>query len=292
MIAGVSHMGAAFSALRVAETARAREEALQQQVATGRRVNSAKDDGAAFQIELRARSEARAWDVVSQRLGFVHGMTEASLEYQSTRVEVLHRLYESALAATEPNLSADQRSIRVNEHQALFESFLDQAIGSLIPIPNSSGGDWNMAGTVASAASARFLSDAQGGFIGHTVPDGTVGNALLNGVATDSAAAATLANIAIYRSEFLGRLRDLESLTTQMGISEDRASQMRDLMLRAAETAAGADMGQVSTDLDAARTRAAVANEGIARAIQIYGRAQSALLDSALQGWSRVRAFA
>lgn len=292
MIAGLSHLSAAFSAMRVAEAAQARAEQAREQVATGRRVNSAKDDGAAFTVELRARSEARAWDVVNQRLSWVRGMTEASLDYQSTRVERLNRLYESALAATEPGLSAEQRAIRVNEHTQLYDAFVSGGVSTLVPISNSSGGAWTMAGTVAANAAARFLMDAQGGFIDHVVPTMTVANAQLDGVATDTAAATTLGNVATYRSEFLGRLRDLSALTKQMGVSEERAQQMRDLMLQAAHAATGADMGKVSNDLEAAETRAQIATEGASRAIQIYGRAQSAVLDAALSNWSRVRTFA
>jgi flagellin len=292
MIAGISHMASAFSALRVSEAARAREESLQQQVATGRRVNSAKDDGAAWIAGLRARADAQAWGAVESRLGVVRVFVDTAVDYSSRRSEKLNALYESALAATEANLSTTERAARMESHKALYEDFIGSGLGADSRLINTAGGVWTPMGVNSSTSNLSILGDITGAAISHAVTSFAKGNPALEDVSTESIAALTLADTAVYRADMQRRLGDVAALLKGLESAESRANQMRGLSERAVDAATGADMGKVSTDLDAARTRASVASEGIARAIQIYGRAQSAVLDSALQGWSRVRAFA
>jgi flagellin len=311
MIAGVSHMTAAFSALRVAESARAREESLQQQVATGRRVNSAKDDGAAFQIELAAKSDLAQWRGRERILNKLEGGFELQNAVVAKVKEIYVDIAETVLRARDTVAGSAERRAIAEGYNGLIGNLRAltgvqtqgvngtpsavQADGrfGIRPLPGDSvvgGVTWQL--VTDQNAFSIWASSVD-------VPNGVLvalrGYDLVNASDTQLQDVQTTARrlagmdtsgyatgwATITHAEF-ERLRIAQSLTSAM---QDRTE-------AAIGTLTGADMGKVSTDLDAARTRAAVANEGIARAIQIYGRAQTSILNNAISDGARVRAFA
>jgi hypothetical protein len=89
-----------------------------------------------------------------------------------------------------------------------------------------------------------------------------------------------------------GAARDATAVANHAAGLHDIALLLRDQQTEAAGRLTDADMGKVAAGLEAAETRASLAREGIARAVQIYARNATGALDAALSNGARVRGFA
>lgn len=301
-------LGSAFStasaALRTAEAARARLDATNEKISTGREVNSAKDNAAAFVTANALRSEAVTWgwrEAAAQRLASYAPQIEA-LQLEAN--EALIALREVLLRASDTAVGSTERAALQQE----FTAALDRAMRPQTLTPQQIAGalvsgspDWGFVpwGSDSFLANERLTqTNGVNNFSLTTVAYIPAVGTLRSTFATATQADFTTAVSEINNSA-AGGVRRLISVTGLIG--QDRRN-----LERAANTAGAredltnaligqlvdADMGQLTAERDAATVRADVATQGIRTAIAIYGRAQAAVLDSALSNWSRVRAVA
>jgi flagellin len=301
-------LGSAFStasaALRTAEAARARLDATNEKISTGREVNSAKDNAAAFVTANALRSEAVTWvwrEAAAQRLASYAPQIEA-LQIEAN--EAMIALREVLLRASDTAVGSTERAALQQE----FTAALDRAMRPQTLTPQQIAGalvsgspDWGFVpwGSDSFLANERLTqTNGVNNFSLTTVAYIPAVGTLRSTFATATQADFTTAVSEINNSA-AGGVRRLISVTGLIG--QDRRN-----LERAANTAGAredltnaligqlvdADMGQLAAERDAATVRADVATQGIRTAIAIYGRAQAAVLDSALSNWSRVRAVA
>jgi flagellin len=299
-----SAFSAASAALRTAEAARARLDATNEKISTGREVNSAKDNAAAFVTASALRSEAVTWgwrEAAAQRLASYAPQIEA-LQIEAN--EAMIALREVLLRASDTAVGSTERAALQQE----FTAALDRAMRPQTLTPQQIAGalvsgspDWGFVpwGSDSFLANERLTqTNGVNNFSLTTVAYIPAVGTLRSTFATATQADFTTAVSEINNSA-AGGVRRLISVTGLIG--QDRRN-----LERAANTAGAredltnaligqlvdADMGQLAAERDAATVRADVATQGIRTAIAIYGRAQAAVLDSALSNWSRVRAVA
>jgi flagellin len=309
MIAGLSHLSTAFSAMRVAEAAQARAEAAREQVATGRRVNSAKDDGAAFTVALAARSEMALWGARDRLLNKLDNAIDVQANVLAMVSETYRAIANLAVKARDTAAGSTERRAIASDYTALTDKLKQLGQFTLPGVdgtPSASyastdfgirpfhgdtlvgGQTWSL---VTDQQNFSLWADFVNPFAGIMVA--LRGFDILN--ATDSQLEDVRATAQIISSGdfYVGRF--IAQTSRDAGRAErllEVVREMQDRMKTAAGQLLDADMGQVSSGLEAAETRAAMAQQGISRAIQLYARQTTAVLDSALTNWSRVRAVA
>jgi flagellin len=296
--------------MRVAEAAQARAEAAREQVATGRRVNSAKDDGAAFTVALNARSDLTQWNGRERVLNKLEG----GFELQNTVVSKVKELYvELAVTAMRARDSAAGSAERLAMAEA-YDGILDnlraltgvetqgvngspsavQADGQfgIRPMQNDAvlgGATWRLVTNMNAFSSWANATDVPNGVLvvlrGYDIANAN--DTQLQDVVSTARVMAGMTNgySTGWGTVTAAEFSRLNVLQTYVGSMQDRTEAAIGQLL-------DADMGRVSSELDAAETRAAMAQQGISRAIQLYARQTTAVLDSALTNWSRVRAVA
>jgi flagellin len=297
--------------MRVAEAAQARAEAAREQVATGRRVNSAKDDGAAFTVALNARSDLAQWNGRERLLNKLEG----AFDLQDTVVSKVKELYVElagiALAARDTVAGSTERRALAESYAGIFET-----LNGLIGVETQ-----GVNGTAAAVqADGRFgirpmQSDAVlGGDTWRLVTNMNTFSTWANNVDVPNGLLVALRGYDILNASDT-QLQDVLSsaraiagfngagwlsgwgIHTAAEIARVQSAQaqvigMQDRTQAAIGQLLDADIGATSSELEAAETRAAMAQQGISRAISLYAQRNSAVLDAALTNWSRVRAVA
>jgi len=109
----------AASALRVLNGAARELATTQRRLATGRRVESVRDNGAAWAVAQTQRGELRALGAIVTGLRRTESIVDVAIASGSTIVDLLTRMKEKALTAAEEGLSADSRAALDREFQAL-----------------------------------------------------------------------------------------------------------------------------------------------------------------------------
>jgi flagellin len=301
MIAGISQMGSFLSALRVSEAARARQETLQQQIASGREVNSAKDDGARWQMAQNARAEARMMDLRATLATKYEGAAD-ELNLRIERAQDLYRqLKDLALRGIGTALNSPERNA--------LEAEWDQTIKAIQALPTNTtlsgfGGAEALNPTAQVAwgvqplandslfAGFAFRRDHNSAFRLTQPMPVTMGTLDFGAVSDATLADTVISAQAVIDLYAAGAARDATAVANHAAGLGDIALLLKDQYRQAAGRLTDADLGRVSTDLDAARTRAETAQAGISRALDIYARNAAGALSAALDNWSRVRAFA
>jgi hypothetical protein len=295
--------------MRVAEAAQARAEAAREQVATGRRVNSAKDDGAAFTVALNARSEMALWGARDRLLNKLDNAIDVQANVLAMVSETYRAIANLAVKARDTAAGSTERRAIASDYTALTDKLKQLGQFTLPGVdgtPSASyastdfgirpfhgdtlvgGQTWSL---VTDQQNFSLWADIVNPFAGIMVA--LRGFDILN--ATDSQLEDVRATAQIISSGdfYVGRF--IAQTSRDAGRAErllEVVREMQDRMKTAAGQLLDADMGQVSSGLEAAETRAAMAQQGISRAIQLYARQTTAVLDSALTNWSRVRAVA
>jgi flagellin len=109
----------AASALRVLNGAARELATTQRRVATGRRVESVRDSGAAWAVAQSQRGELRALGAIVTSLRRTESIVDVAIASGAAIVDLLTRMKEKALGAAEEGLSADSRAALDREFQAL-----------------------------------------------------------------------------------------------------------------------------------------------------------------------------
>lgn len=171
---------------------------VQSRINTGKKVSSAKDNGAIWAIAQGQRAEVGALNVVKDSLQRGQSAVDVSLAAGESVADLLNQLKEKALAATDTSLTASARSA-LNED---FKSLRDQIT---TVVSNASFNGVNLLDNSTGTAGYKALANSAGSstikVAGENLSLGgsivTVGAATAADTATNATAALALVNASI-----------------------------------------------------------------------------------------------
>ncbi|MCA3739830.1 flagellin [Phenylobacterium sp.] len=111
-----------YAAMLAAQNVNATTEmlsAVQQRIATGLKVSSAKDNGAIYGIALRQQATSQSLNAVRESLQRAQSVTDVSLAAGETITDLLVQMKEKALAAIDSTISATDRQALATDFAAL-----------------------------------------------------------------------------------------------------------------------------------------------------------------------------
>lgn len=273
-------------AQRTASKARATMDTMSRQIATGQRVSSVKDDGAAWTRANGLRSNASARDILVDQTAQVVAGVRWARETGEIRNAMIEEAQGLAAAAMVPGQSASTIAANQAAYLAARSSFNDNTytqMGTDLMLNRADGtGAWVPFTTTSIPNSTlSWLSGIDGSSGTWSLTSLVTLGA--NGVPT--ASIATTTDAATARSTWELIARDHRAIAAELGGLErriesgaDRHRARADLERSQAESLTGADMGRVSAAHALAETRQQLAVQTMRTAISAYGNFASSLL--------------
>jgi flagellin len=278
MIAGLTSSLAL--AQRTAAKARVTMDAMSRQIATGQKVASVKDDGAAWARAAGMKGQRVATDALRANLGRLDGVLGINAAATESRMAMLAPLADQALAAMDPSLSAATR--------AALQAAQNIPPGSAGAIGASAHEQLSTSGAAFSFNSLdadnglAVLIDENGTsrtFQGSGLPTAPVGSTIdLSTPATAATARGLIMDsLALQRS----RLAYWGSVQTVLERHDTYLSRRQDSLDAAIGSLTDADLGKASTARAQAETRQQLALDTVRNAINAYGAFAGGLLANA-----------
>ena len=280
MISGLSTSGIA-TAIRTAGQARATMDTMSRQIATGQRVSSARDDGAAWLTASLSRSDALASRQLGsdlRRLGDAHHIAIMSGE---ARLEVVASMKGRAVFATDPGLSASTRAAldaAQKSDDASQTEFGWNRIGTAFSIRNTSGTNWGPFSEQAERDDLTWVSSIDGGTSSSTGGGGFVSGGAIDDLTTAAAATIAAAEADRWRDFIASRIQIHGALGTRLLKEGDAFAARADRLDRMASSLTDADLGKASAARATAETRQQLALSTVRQAISAYGNFAGGLL--------------
>jgi flagellin-like hook-associated protein FlgL len=276
MIAGLSSSGIA-TAIRTAGRARETMDTMSRQIATGQRVSSVKDDGAAWGRAAGLRSQVTGTQALRtnlERLQMVFTVNAAATE---ARMEAIEPLEQNALAAMDPGLSASARaalqaaqSIPPSSAASIGAASHDQFSSSGARFTfNSLDADNQLAVLVSDAGATQTYQGS--GFA--TAPAGSTTD-LSTPATAATARQLILDSLALQRS----RLAYWGSVANGLEHLESHLSRAEDRLQAGIGSLTDTDLGKASAARAQAETRQQLALSTVRQAISAYSSFATGLL--------------
>ncbi len=242
-------------------------------ISTGRKVNSAKDDGATWAIAQNQRSEMHALDAVTSSLQRGSSIVDVAIAGGESISDLLGQMKEKALAASDPSLDATSKAALSSDYVALRKQ-IDIAAGnaSFNGISLISAGTTGQVKALANSSASSTID------VAHI--DLSTSGALLSGLPADLTATITPASLTSLTNALNGvngavaRLgtgsKSLEMHTTFIG-------KLQDTMEASIGRLVDADMGRESARLQALQVQQqlaikalSIANQGPSLLLQLF----------------------
>jgi flagellin len=278
MIGGLSSSLAL--AQRTASKARATMDDMSRQIATGQKVSSVKDDGAAWTRANRALSDAKARNALQDTLRTLATGVSVFETSATERLAVWDRMKAVALSATDTTLSAQARSALQAEQTELNSAQLGLSATNhddAVPMASSAGGQWSPVNTARANLNLTWVRDING-------TTGTTAFSALTTITstTDLSSATTaqtaLTNLATRTNEVRGRVADLARLDRLLNQDADIMLDQAGREEQLAASLTDADLGKASAARAQAETRQQLALDTIKTALTAYGNFAGSLL--------------
>ncbi|WGM31865.1 flagellin [Brevundimonas sp. NIBR11] len=180
----------ALVALQNLQTTRSQLDTVQSRINTGKKVNTAKDNGAIWAIAQGQRSEISALNAVKDSLDRGASAIDVGLAAGESVSDLLIQLKEKALAATDKSLSTASRKA-LNED---FKAIRDQIT---TVVNNASFNGVNMIKDATTSAAFKALSNTTGTTIDVKAQNLALGGANVTLASTATIGTSTLANTAL-----------------------------------------------------------------------------------------------
>jgi flagellin-like hook-associated protein FlgL len=266
-------------AIRTSAKARQTMDTMARQIATGQRVSSVKDDGAAWARAAGLGSQSAGNLALRTNLGYLSGVFEANRAGAEAKlVDILNRR-ETALHASDPGLSAAARA----QIQVLHTEHAGGPSASIAAVSHGQRGDTGAAFTFNNLDAVNILTVVTGeDGSGKTYAGGSGGIVIPAGNGDDLSTAANAAlsvqiqdaNAASHR----WRLQYWSSVGNALDRFDDYLAKRSDKLQSAKSALTDADMGKASTARANAETRQQLAMQTVRSAITAYGNMASGLL--------------
>lgn len=287
MIGGLS--SSLSLAQRTATKARATMDTMSRQIATGQRVSSVKDDGAAWSRANVARVESKTSEVRAGMLDKVAGQVGIIRLMAEEVQEGFNQLDSILTSALQFQPGSTQRGALAQEFNAIARNLV--SLNAQAWEASGYNGTWVNNGT---SPEGHWYMDgfAPGtGMDGHKVRDGSW-NAFLNGwVAAQDLNTMTVAQVQSFKVTLAGEESPTPGLawfyayapavaSDERGLERAALTQSRraDQFAAIAGSLTDADLGKASSALRQSETRQQLALDTISRAISAYGNFAGGLL--------------
>jgi flagellin len=281
MISGLNNLSVA-AAIRSAATARATMDTMSRQIATGQRVSSVKDDGAAWTRANVLRGTADVNRVAAEWASRANMLNEAGMAGQELILEKLQRMRDLAVSAIGVANGPSNRTPYQVEYAGLLAD-----LNTTFSVNSIDGANTAWFGTTPSSEtySAAWIArdpSGTGDFIDDAGMSLAHGSTIIStsNLATDSAASLTALvtnlNTMIQNSYRVSANSSAAFAATSR--MQERAGDRADRAELAAATLTEADLGRASSSLRQAETRQQLAVQTVRTAISAYGNLASGLL--------------
>ena len=280
MISGLKASGMA-TAIRTAGQARVTMDTMARQIATGQRVSSVKDDGAAWARANFARSEATASQALSDSLGVLRVGLGAAIAFQEMHSNSLLELRGMALTATDPSLAAATRSNLQADFAARRVAFFSElalgnsAAGS-VELRNSAGGTWVPFSSAPGAGDLTWTRATDGTTTQRALV--ALGGIILPSINTSANAQTTLASIQGFKDQMLQQVAAISGTDAMIDADQARLTAASDRLSTLAGRLTDADLGKASAARAQAEARQQLALSTVRQAISAYGNFTGGLL--------------
>jgi flagellin len=274
----IGGLGSSLSlAQRTASQARATMDSMARQIATGQKVSSVKDDGAAWARAAGLRSQQVGAQALRTNLARFEAVFAVNTAATESRIASIEPLAEQALAAMDPSLSATARAALQAAQN--IPAAAAASIGAAGHEQRSlSGAAFSFNSLDADNSIAVLVSDTgtTQTFQGSGLPTSPTGSTVdLSSPATAATAhQLILDSIALQRS----RMTYWSAVSNGLERFDDHLARTEDRLQSAIGALTDADLGKASLGLRLAETRQQLALDTIRTAIGTYGSFANGLL--------------
>ncbi len=290
MISGLGSSSVSL-ALRTAQRAEKTVAKTTEQIATGKKVNSVKDDGAAYARSTALKSQKAGIEARGDLIAILKTASEQQMAGDTVTMELFAQAREKILAAKGFDIGSSNR-------QALQKEF--DAIVAQIDIPTNTDGTltgsynfWGAAGWGVEPNAADPILSQNAIWFHYAGGVGAWWNSQsVNGVAFKNNNLVTATNVQLdallsYADAMVVNYRDsylqwaasdqkwLEDISNSDSLSLDNID-------KAISSLTDADMGKVSKEYEMAQTRQNLAYQTVRNAITQYGNVASGLLNNVM----------
>ena len=226
---------------------------VQSRINTGKKVASAKDNGAVWAIAQNQRSEIGALNAVKDSLQRGQSATDVAVAAGESVSDLLLQLKEKALAATDSSLTTSARKA-LNED---FKSIRDQ-IATVVS--NASFNGVNLINNSTGTAGFKALSNASGSTIKVAPENLSLGGANVTVTAAMTIGTSTLANTALTAvnasiNNVSASLARLGTGSKSLGTHLNFVSKLQDTLEAGVGNLVDADLAKESARLQALQTK-------------------------------------
>jgi hypothetical protein len=277
MIGGLSSSLAL--AQRTATKARATMDTMSRQIATGQKVSSVKDDGAAWARASALRTQSVSNDTLRANLGYLSSVFEANrVGTEAKLADILNRR-ETGLQATDPSLSATARA----QIQVLHTEYAGGPSAAIAAVSHGHRGDTGAAFTFNNLDAVNILTVVtHDDGSGQTFAGGNGGIIIPAGDGNDlSTASSAILSVQIQDAHAASqrwRLQYWNGVGNALERFDGYLAQQSDRLQSAQSSLTDADLGKVSAARAQADTRQQLALATIQQAISAYGNFAGGLL--------------
>jgi flagellin len=268
-------------AQRTASKARATMDDMSRQIATGQKVSSVKDDGAAWARASGLKSEAVGQRTVAGSVNFVRQVIDVDLMRGEIALEQRDLARQAALRATNASLSSAERTLLDTQQEDYFNPAVPTgSVFDSLGIGNSLGGNWSFSNAPVNNVLQVITSStgATTSFQGAAALAG-FNSAVRGDLSSAAAAAIALDNITRVDTPFwTDRMQYWSGVSNRLERHSAQLSANADRLNGAANSLTQADLARVSANRAQAETRQQLALDTIRTAISAYGNFANGLL--------------
>lgn len=242
----------------------------QNRISTGKKVNSAKDDGATWAMAQSQRGELHALDAVTSSLQRGSSIVDVAIAGGESISDLLNQMKEKALAAADPSLDSNSRAALSSDYVALRKQ-IDIAAN------NASFNGISLISAGSSGQVRALANSSANSSIDVDHVDLSTTGSLLSGLPTDLTVSITSANLTSLTNAITGVNGALAKLGTgsrALDIHAKFISKLQDTMEESIGRLVDADMARESTKLAAQKVQQQLAIQ----ALSIANQAPSLLL--------------
>jgi flagellin len=268
-------------------------DAMSRQIATGQKVSSVKDDGAAWTRANTARSNAMASRQVANDLRFIASAVSTGRASLEGQLPLIQEMRDRAVQASDPTISAQTRTmladLQLADNSARQTALSHNTVNGSFSLRRADGtGLWLVHSAAAGSSEISWVSDINGTTVLSSLSTPTLMPTLgtLDTLA-NAQNAAIQTGIAVQRIS--SRSNEILAIENQMTGQATLLDQGADRLDQLAGSLTDADLGKVSAARAQAETRQQLALATIQQAISAYSNYAGGLLGNVQRTQAGIR---
>jgi flagellin len=266
-----TNMGAQIALQNLNNTASALQ-ATQKQISTGLRVSDATDDGAAFAVAQRVRSDVGALTSANQQLGNVQGLLSTTTSALTDASNTMNSMRDVLLKLADPNTTGNTRTQYTAQYQSLVSNvktfFQDAGYNGKTLIGN-------ITGSTGTFGTADVVRNENGATYGISTFGGSAFMASLTFTTTQLASSASIQTAITATGTFMNQLNTIGTELNSYGSAQNYInnqitynSNKIDSLNSGLGSLVDADMAKESAQLQALQIRQQLGTQALSMANQ------------------------